>query len=55
MTKTGGKVALSEQVPAGTQIFQLDIAHLNLGIYILQWVESGQVRGVSKVVVFDHY
>ncbi|MEN8228770.1 MAG: T9SS type A sorting domain-containing protein [Bacteroidota bacterium] len=45
-----GKVVLSEHLPSGYQIFQLDIAHLNRGIYILRWVESGQVRGVSKVV-----
>ena len=45
-----GRVVLSEHVPPGYQIFQLDVEHLNRGMYILRWVESGQVRGVSKAV-----
>ncbi|MFH0756826.1 MAG: T9SS type A sorting domain-containing protein [Bacteroidota bacterium] len=45
-----GKVLLAEQVPAGYQLFQLDIGQLERGMYILRWIESGQVRGVSKVV-----
>jgi len=45
-----GKVVLAENVPAGYQIFQLDIEHLNRGMYILQWIESGEVKGVSKIV-----
>ena len=45
-----GKVVLAEHVPAKYQIFQLDIEHLDRGMYILRWIESGQVRGVSKVV-----
>jgi hypothetical protein len=45
-----GKVMLVEQIQAGYQLFQLDIEHLNQGMYILQWIESGQVKGVSKVV-----
>ncbi len=45
-----GKVVQAEQVPAGYQLLQLDIEHLERGMYILQWLESGQVRGVTKVV-----
>ena len=45
-----GRVVLKEEVPAGYMIYQMDIQHLDRGIYVLQWVESGQVKGVSKVV-----
>ncbi len=45
-----GKVVLVEPIPPGYQLIQLEIEHLNRGMYILQWIESGQVRGVTKVV-----
>ena len=45
-----GKVVLAEHLPAGYQVIHLDIEHLNRGMYILRWVESEQIRGVSKIV-----
>jgi len=45
-----GKVVLSEHVPAGYQVFQLDIDHLNRGMYILRWFESELPGRVSKFV-----
>jgi hypothetical protein len=44
------KVVLTEHVPAGYQIVQLDLNLLERGIYILRWIDSGQVKGVRKVV-----
>ncbi len=46
-----GRVVLQEEVPAGYQLIRLDIAYLNRGLYILRWVESGQVRAVTKIVI----
>jgi hypothetical protein len=45
-----GKVVLSENFPAGHQLFQVDIERLPPDMYILRWVESDQLRGVSKFV-----
>lgn len=45
-----GKVVLSELLPAGYQVFQLDLDHLTQGLYILRWLESGQLMGVSKIL-----
>lgn len=45
-----GKVVLSEHVSAGYQVFQLDIDHLNRGMYILRWFESELPGKVSKFV-----
>jgi hypothetical protein len=47
-----GKMVLEEEIPPGYQIIQLNIAHLQKGIYLLRWRESGQVKGVSKVVKY---
>jgi len=46
----GGKVVMEEEVPPGYQLIRLDIEHLNKGMYILRWIETEQVRGVSKLV-----
>ena len=46
-----GKVVLEEIVPPGYQVIQLDIDRLYNGMYILRWTESGQVKGMGKVVV----
>lgn len=45
-----GKVVLLDHVPAGTRVFQLNIAHLDRGIFFLRWIESDQVRGVTRIV-----
>ena len=50
LTDMSGRVVLSESVPAGYQIYQVEIHHLNHGMYILHWIESGKPRGVGKIV-----
>ncbi|HER08089.1 MAG TPA: T9SS type A sorting domain-containing protein [Bacteroides sp.] len=50
LTDMGGRVVLSEHVPAGYQIYQVDIQHLNQGMYIIHYMESGKIRGLSKIV-----
>ncbi|MFO7669151.1 MAG: T9SS type A sorting domain-containing protein [Bacteroidales bacterium] len=50
LMEMNGRVVVSEYLPAGQQIFQLDIEHLQPGMYILRWIESGELRGVSKFV-----
>jgi len=50
LTDMSGRVVLSEFVPSGYQIYQVDIHHLNHGVYILHWIESGKPRGVGKIV-----
>ena len=62
MTKTGeeeavirlldmnGRVVRNEKMPAGHQIYQLNIQDLVQGMYVLQWIESGQIRGIEKIV-----
>jgi len=45
-----GKVVLEEHVPAGYQLIQINVEAQKRGIYLLRWMESGQVRGVSKMV-----
>ncbi|MEN8201692.1 MAG: T9SS type A sorting domain-containing protein [Bacteroidota bacterium] len=46
----GGKMMLEEHVPAGYQVIEINVEHLNRGIYILRWIQSGKVSGVSKMV-----
>ncbi len=50
LTDMSGRVVITENIPAGYQIYQLDIQHLNHGMYVLEWIESGRIRGLSKVV-----
>ncbi len=45
-----GRTVLTEEIPAGYQMVQLDLTRLNRGIYILRWTESGQLKGTNKVV-----
>jgi hypothetical protein len=45
-----GRPVISEHVPAGYQIYEVDIQHLNRGIYIVHWIEYGRVTGISKLV-----
>jgi hypothetical protein len=46
-----GKVVLEENIPPGYQIIQLDIDHVSEGLYFLRWSESGQVKGLGKLVI----
>jgi len=50
LSDINGRLVLSETLQPGSLEVQLHINHLERGIYILQWIESGQIRGVSKVV-----
>jgi hypothetical protein len=45
-----GRVVRNEKMPAGHQIYQLNIHDLVQGMYVLQWIESGQIRGIEKIV-----
>jgi hypothetical protein len=45
-----GRLVHTEYMPAGHQIYQLDIHELIRGMYVLHWMESGQIRGVEKIV-----
>ncbi|MCP4309875.1 MAG: T9SS type A sorting domain-containing protein [Bacteroidetes bacterium] len=45
-----GRMVLSEALPFGTRNIQINISHLTRGIYILQWIESDRIQGVSKIV-----
>ena len=45
-----GRVVLTEHIPPGYQIYQVDIQHLDRGMYILRWHESGRNLGFRKIV-----
>jgi hypothetical protein len=45
-----GRVVLSEKLPAGYQIYQLEIGYLQRGVYIVQWEQSGFIKGMEKVI-----
>lgn len=45
-----GRVVQATYLAPATMKIRLDIGQLDRGIYILQWIESGQTRGVSKIV-----
>jgi hypothetical protein len=32
---------------------QMEIGHLQKGIYVLRWIEAGQVLGLGKVVKIE--
>jgi hypothetical protein len=45
-----GRLVHTEAMPAGQQIYQLDVHNLTRGMYVLQWMESGHIRGIEKFV-----
>ena len=45
-----GRVVRNEKMSAGHQIYELNIHDLVQGMYVLQWIESGQIRGIEKIV-----
>jgi hypothetical protein len=45
-----GRVVVHELLPAGYQIFKLDVAHLERGVYVVQWEQSGVIRGLDKLI-----
>lgn len=50
MLELSGKVVGVEELPPDHQVYQIDISHLDPGMYILRWIEAGQVRGLVKFV-----
>ena len=46
-----GRVVHKENIPPGSHIVQLDIGHLNKGLFLLRWSETGRIKGLSKVVI----
>jgi hypothetical protein len=45
-----GRPVVSELVPRGYKLYEVNIGHLTRGMYIVHWIESGKVRGISKIV-----
>ncbi len=45
-----GRVVRIELCPEGYQLMEMDIDDLNPGMYILRWIESDELRGISKFV-----
>jgi len=45
-----GRIIHNLKMPAGHQIYQLDIHDLLQGMYVIQWIESGQIRAIEKFV-----
>lgn len=45
-----GRLISMEALQSGHQLIQMDITHLEPGMYIIRWIESGHVRGMSKFV-----
>ena len=45
-----GREMMAEQIPAGYQVYMLNLEQLNRGIYILYWFEGEQFRGLAKIV-----
>jgi PKD repeat protein len=45
-----GRQVMTEQIPAGYQVYQLNINQLNRGLYLLYWMEGDQVRGITKII-----
>jgi len=48
-----GRIVLNEHIPSGYQVYQLGIQSLNRGFYMIQWYESGVLKGRNKVVKVD--
>jgi len=46
-----GRIVHKEIIPPGNHLVQLDIGHLNKGLLLLRWSESGRVNGMGKVVI----
>jgi len=45
----GRSVLITEVVP-GYSIYKLDISSLAQGVYMVQWMDSGALRGHGKLV-----
>jgi len=45
-----GRSVLTSEVLPGYSIFKLDISNLPQGVYMVQWMDSGVLRGHGKLV-----
>jgi hypothetical protein len=45
-----GQVIMKAEVPSGYQLIQVETDRLNPGIYMIRWIESGMLKGISKIV-----
>lgn len=50
MVDLAGRVLHSEEIFPGYSIQKMDITDLSPGVYILQWEESGLIRGKGKLI-----
>jgi PKD repeat protein len=46
-----GRVVHKETVPPGNTEVQLDVSHLDKGLYLLRWSETGRINGMGKFVI----
>ncbi len=46
-----GKTVKSMDIQPGRSLYQLDVANLSMGMYMIYWIESGVVRGRDKLVI----
>ena len=45
-----GRSVFSTEVLPGYSIYKLDISNLSQGVYMVQWMDSGALRGHGKLV-----
>jgi hypothetical protein len=45
-----GRSVLTSEVLPGYSIYKLDISRLSQGVYMVQWIDSGALRGQGKLV-----
>jgi hypothetical protein len=45
-----GKTVMVEQIKPGSQIHTLEVEHLNRGMYIIHWLDSGKLVGRGKFI-----
>jgi len=50
ISDVNGRLVFSEKLNPGSELIQLGIGQLQPGIYILQWIESGQSKSMAKIV-----
>jgi len=50
VTDINGRKVLEEHIPAGYQIFRLDVDHLKRGIYIIRWMETERNSKTARMV-----
>ena len=46
-----GKVVRTVDIQPGISLYQLDVANLTMGMYMIYWIESGEVKGRDKLVI----